>query len=137
VLNLLAEAELRTGNAAGAEECCRESIGLAPVQLTARWYLVGAKVEEKDFAGALGPLHEILAMFFDVQVPPPIDVSVDLQMEEWRVRQITGQCLWKTGDTAAALRCFADALRLNPASEEVRANYATALRAAAARPAHP
>jgi tetratricopeptide (TPR) repeat protein len=135
VLNLLAEAELRTGNAAGAEECCRDSIALAPVQLTARWYLVGAKVEKKDFAGAVGPLREILAMFFDVPSPPPIDVSVDLQMEEWRVRQITGQCLWKTGDTAGALLCFADALRLNPASDEVHANYATALRALGAQPA--
>jgi tetratricopeptide (TPR) repeat protein len=132
VLNLLGEAELRTGRPRAAEECCRASLGLAPVQLTARWYIVGAKIEMRDFPGAVEVLREIIAMFFEVSDPPAIGVSVDIQMEEWRVRQITGQCVWKTGDGASALRCFADALRLNPSSREVRANFETALRAAGA-----
>ena len=130
VWNLLAEASLRTGMPGEAEECCRASLGLAPVQLTARWYLVGAKVATGDFAGAIVPLRQILEMFFGVSSPPPIDVSVDLQMEEWRVRQIMGQCFWKTGDIASALRCFAHALRLNPSSQEIQANFSTAMNAA-------
>ena len=130
VWNLLAEAGLRTGRPAEAEQCCRASLALAPVQLTARWYLVGACVERKEFAAALIPLREILAMFFDVPSSPPIDVSVDLQMDESVVRQIMGQCLWKTGDTVSALRCFAQALSLNPSSPEIRSNFAVAMNAA-------
>ena len=132
VWNLLAEAELRSGSPGAAGECCRASLALAPVQLTARWYLVGALLAGRNYAGAIAPLREILEIFFEVPSPPPLDVSVDLQMDEWRVRQIMGQCLWKTGDTSGALRCFAHALRLNPSSGEIQSNYATALRAAGA-----
>ncbi len=130
VWNLLAETELRTGSPGEAEKCCRASLALVPVQMTARWYLVGAHIERKDFAAALVPLGEILAMFFDVPTPPPVGISVDLQMEESVVRQIMGQCCWKTGDTQAALRCFSEALRLDPSSPGIQANFATALRAA-------
>ena len=133
VWNLLAEASLRTGMPGEAEECCHASLALAPVQLTARWYLVGAKLGGKDYAGAIIPIREILEMFFDVPSPPHIDVSVDLQMEESKVRQIMGQCFWKTGDIASALRCFAHALRLDPSSKEIQSNFSTAMNAVGAR----
>lgn len=131
VWNLLGEAELRTGAPAEAEACCRSSLEIAPVQVTARWYIVGAHVARKDYAAALVPLREILAMFFDAPSRPPLDVAVDLEIEESIVRQITGQCLWKTGDAASALESFAHALRLNPSSPEIRSNHDVALAAAA------
>jgi len=130
--NLIAEAELRTGDPGAAGECCRASLALAPVQVTARWYLVGARLQMKDYAGAVLALREILEIFFEVPSPPVLDVAVDLQMDEWKVRQIMGQCLWKTGDISGALSCFAHALRLNPDEAEIRSNYATALKAAGA-----
>ncbi len=128
--NILAEAELRSGRTVESAACCRSSLALAPVQVAARWYLVGTCVHGKDYAGALRHLQEILDIFFESPLPPPLDVSVDIQIEEWKVRHITGQCLWKTGDTAAALRSFACALQLNPSSVEIQANFSTALKAA-------
>ena len=128
--NLLAEAELRTGSPAEAVRCCRSSLGIAPVQLTARWYIVGACVARKEYAAALVPLREILAMFFDAPSRPPLDVAVDLEIDESIVRQITGQCLWKTGDAASALESFTRALRLDPSSPGIRANYEVARAAA-------
>jgi len=129
VWNLLAEAELRTGCPAEAEKCCRASLALAPVQMTARWYLAGTFIERKDFAGAVVPLDEILAVFFGTASPPPPGVSVDIRIDEWKVLQIRGQCLWKTGDAAGALRSFTAALRLKADAPDLRANYAAALRA--------
>ncbi|HTO93602.1 MAG TPA: glycosyltransferase [Bacteroidota bacterium] len=131
VWNLIAEGELRTGNAAAAEESCRSSLSLAPVQMTARWYLAGTFIERKDFAGAIRPMDDLLAIFFGAGPPPPLDVSVDIRIDAWKILQIRGQCLWKTGDAPGALRSFAEALRLNPADDTLRANYAAACRALA------
>lgn len=129
VWNLLAEAELRTGAPAEAEECCRASLGLAPVQFTARWYIVGARIARREYASALSPLAEILAMFFDVPSRPQVGIGVDLEIDESIVRRIMGQCLWKTGDAASALASFAHALRLDPASPGIRSDFAAALAA--------
>ncbi|HTS00727.1 MAG TPA: glycosyltransferase [Bacteroidota bacterium] len=131
VWNLIAEGELRTGRAAEAEQSCRASIAIAPVQMAARWYLVGTHIERKDFAGAIPPMDELLALFYGPQPPPPPGVSVDIRVEASTILQIRGQCLWKMGDAAGALRSFTEALRLNPAEPTLRANYAAALRACA------
>jgi Flp pilus assembly protein TadD len=127
VWDLLGEAELRTGAPAEAEKCCRSSLALAPVQLAARWYIVGAHIARKDFASAVPLLREILSMFFEAPSRPPLDIAVDLEMDESIVRQIMGQCMWKMGDGASALEYFAHALRLDPSSPEIRSNFDTAL----------
>ena len=132
VWNLLAEAELRKGSPAGAEACCRASLGFAPTQVTARWYLVGAYIARKDYAAAVRAIREILGMFFEIPDPPATGLPVDLQLDEGNVRQIMGQCLWKMGDTFAAVKCFARALQLNPADPGIQANFATAMRATGA-----
>jgi len=129
VWNLLAEGELRTGAAADAERCCRASLAIAPVQVAARWYLAGTFIDRKDFQRAIPPMDEILQIFFGSRPPPPLSVSVDIRIEEWKILQIRGQCLWKTGDAAGALRSFGEALRLNPGDAALQANCAAALRA--------
>jgi len=134
VWNLIAEGELRTGRAAEAERSCRASIAIAPVQMAARWYLVGTYIERKDYAGAIASMDELLALYYGHEPPPPAGVSVDIRIEQWNILQIRGQCLWKTGDAAGALRSFAEAMRINPADAALRANYMAALRACAPVP---
>jgi len=129
--DLLAEIALRLGRPVEAAGCCRSSLALAPRQMAARWYLAGTFVQTKDYAGACVCLREILRMFFDGSHPTALDVSVDVHIDEWRVRLITGQCLWKMGDTASAVRYFEAALLLNPESPEILSNLAVARRVAA------
>ncbi|HXX63628.1 MAG TPA: glycosyltransferase [Bacteroidota bacterium] len=125
---LLAEIALRMGRLVEAAGCCRSSLALAPRQMAARWYLVGTFVQTKDYTAACACLREILQMFFEGAPPAALDVSVDVYVDEWRVRLITGQCLWKIGDTSSALRSFEAALRLNPQSQEILSNLALARR---------
>ena len=129
VWNLLAEGELRGGSAAEAAECCRASLAIAPVQVAARWYLAGTFIERKEFGRAIPPMDEILEIFCGADPPPPPGVAVDIRIEKWKILQIRGQCLWKTGDAAGALRSFAEALKLNPGDAGLRANHGAALRA--------
>jgi len=136
VWNLLAEGNLRSGAAAEAAECCLASLALAPVQVAARWYLAGTFIERKEFGRAIGPMDEILKIFCGPEPPPPPGVAVDIRIEAWKILQIRGQCLWKTGDAAGALRSFAEALKLNPGDPSLTANHAAALRAFAAPNTH-
>jgi len=129
VWNLLAEGALRSGAAAEAAECCLASLAIAPVQVAARWYLAGAFIERKDFARAIPPMDEILDIFCGPDPPPPPGIAVDIRIDTWKILQIRGQCLWKAGDGAGAIRSFAEAVKLNPADSSLRANLGTALRA--------
>lgn len=133
VYNLMAEAELRTGLPARAAECCRESLRLAPHQVTARWYLVGASIRQQDYAGAEAIIKEMLARSLRESANGMIDVALDIQVEEATAMHVMGQCQMQQGDSCAAAKTFSRALELTPVSAEIRASFLEAQAACADR----
>ena len=122
VLNLLAEAEIRTGSFARAEEYCRESLCLARHQITARWYLVGASIMQKKYATAVQTIKEMLSGAFPDAARGFIDVALDIQVEEATALQVLGQCHLQLSDPGAAVKALSRACDLKPDLPGVKEN---------------
>jgi predicted Zn-dependent protease len=104
-LYLLAQAERRLGNPAGAEQAARRIIDLNPRDPRGPLAMAEAKTAAKDYKGAVAVLDPVYASLGATPGPSPTRVFVATTLAE---------SLRSAGDSARAIKVLEDTSRENP-----------------------
>jgi glycosyltransferase involved in cell wall biosynthesis len=110
--NILSEMDVRNGQFERVLEHAQQSLAKAPNQKMARWFLLVAYIEKRDFVHALSVIHELME-----QKPKwahGITPAFDFNVEPWKLFFQQGICYEGLQQFDKAIDAFFTALKIAP-----------------------